>query len=117
MSPHRSPSRRDERPPAPDPLPIPVVDNHVHLDIAREGEDAPSPAEAVAAASAVGVDRLVQVGCDPAGVRFTMVEPWTALLLDDAQVVHETTPIQKAGPHGVRDTLVLTFRADSFQAP
>ena len=53
----------------------------------------------------------------PAGVRFTMIEPWTALLLDDAQVVHETTPIQKAGPHGVRDTLVLTFRADSFQAP
>jgi len=53
----------------------------------------------------------------PAGVRFTMVQPWTALLLDDAQVVHETTPIQKAGPHGVRDTLVLTFRADSFQAP
>ncbi|MGH8240786.1 MAG: 2OG-Fe dioxygenase family protein, partial [Steroidobacteraceae bacterium] len=53
----------------------------------------------------------------PAGVRFTMVEPWTALLLDDAQVVHETTPIQKAGPHGVRDTLVLTFRADRFQAP
>jgi hypothetical protein len=53
----------------------------------------------------------------PAGVRFTMAEPWTALLLDDAQVVHETTPIQKAGQHGVRDTLVLTFRADSFQAP
>jgi len=53
----------------------------------------------------------------PAGVRFTMVEPWTALLLDDAQVVHETTPIQKAGARGLRDTLVLTFRADSFQAP
>ncbi len=53
----------------------------------------------------------------PAGVRFTMSEPWTALLLDDAQVVHETTPIQKAGPRGVRDTLVLTFRADRFQAP
>jgi hypothetical protein len=53
----------------------------------------------------------------PAGVRFTMVEPWTALLLDDAQVVHETTPIQKAGPRGLRDTLVLTFRADRFQAP
>jgi hypothetical protein len=53
----------------------------------------------------------------PAGVRFTMVEPWTALLLNDAQVVHETTPIQKAGPRGMRDTLVLTFRADRFQAP
>jgi hypothetical protein len=46
-----------------------------------------------------------------------MVEPWTALLLDDAQVVHETTPIQKAGARGLRDTLVLTFRADRFQAP
>jgi len=53
----------------------------------------------------------------PAGVRFTMAEPWTALLLDDAQVVHETTPIQKAGARGLRDTLVLTFRADRFQAP
>ena len=53
----------------------------------------------------------------PAGVRFTMVDPWTALLLDDAQVVHETTPIQKAGARGLRDTLVLTFRADRFQAP
>jgi len=52
-----------------------------------------------------------------AGVRFTMVDPWTALLLNDAQVVHETTPIQKAGPRGLRDTLVLTFRADRFQAP
>jgi hypothetical protein len=53
----------------------------------------------------------------PAGVRFTMADPWTALLLNDAQVVHETTPIQKAGPRGLRDTLVLTFRADRFQAP
>lgn len=82
MSPHHSPSPRDERPPAPDPLPIPVVDNHVHLDIARDGEEATSVADAVAAASAVGVNRLVQVGCDPAGVRFTgeLVETHPALL-------------------------------------
>ena len=33
----------------------------------------------------------------PAGQRFTMTEPWTTLLLDDARVIHETTPIQ---PHG-----------------
>lgn len=52
-----------------------------------------------------------------AGVRFTMAEPWTALLLDDEQVVHETTPIQKAGEPGVRDTLVLTYRAAGFQSP
>jgi len=51
------------------------------------------------------------------GVRFTMIEPWTALLLDDAKVIHETTPIQSDGPGGVRDTLVVTFREHGFQAP
>ena len=51
------------------------------------------------------------------GVRFTMTEPWTALLLDDARVIHETTPIQPDGAHGIRDTLVLTYRAAGFQAP
>lgn len=53
-----------------------------------------------------------------AGVRFTMAEPWTALLLDDASVIHETTPILPQGDaEGVRDTLVLTYRRDGFQAP
>ena len=52
-----------------------------------------------------------------AGVRFTMQEPWTTLLLDDARVIHETTPIQADGAGGVRDTLVITYRADGFQAP
>ncbi|HEY4367890.1 MAG TPA: 2OG-Fe dioxygenase family protein [Steroidobacteraceae bacterium] len=52
-----------------------------------------------------------------AGVRFTMQEPWTALLLDDARVIHETTPIQADGTDGVRDTLVLTYREGGFQAP
>ena len=99
MSPHRSPSRRDERPPAPDPLPIPVVDNHVHLDIAREGEDAPSPGDAVAAASAVGVDRLVQVGCDPDGVRFTgeVVQAYAALLGGVAVHPNEVPRLAAAG--------------------
>ena len=59
-------------PTAPDPLPIPVVDNHTHLDIARDGEDAPDVAAAVAAAAAVGVDRMVQIGCDLPGARFTV---------------------------------------------
>ncbi|HYL69823.1 MAG TPA: 2OG-Fe dioxygenase family protein [Candidatus Dormibacteraeota bacterium] len=52
-----------------------------------------------------------------AGVRFTMQEPWSMLLLDDARVIHETTPIQPHGGEGVRDTLVLTYRAAGFQAP
>ena len=51
------------------------------------------------------------------GVRFTMLEPWTLLLLDDARVIHETTPIQPAGQLGIRDTLVLTYRQHGFQAP
>lgn len=56
----------------------------------------------------------------PHGVRFLMQEPLTALLLDDARVIHETTPILPAdedAPTGYRDTLVLTYRAGGFQAP
>jgi hypothetical protein len=51
----------------------------------------------------------------PAGKRFTMTEPWTLLLLDDATVIHESTPIMPANGHGHRDTLVLTWRAGGFQ--
>ena len=29
-----------------------------------------------------------------AGVRFTLADPWSMLLMDDARVIHETTPIQ-----------------------
>jgi hypothetical protein len=50
-------------------------------------------------------------------VRFTMEEPWSMLLMDDARVIHETTPIQSQGQDGVRDTLVLTYRKGGFQAP
>lgn len=60
----------------------------------------------------------------PDGVRFVMQQPLTALLLDDARVIHETTPIFPADENadhpdakGFRDTLVLTYRAEGFQAP
>jgi hypothetical protein len=53
----------------------------------------------------------------PQGLRFTLVEPWTTLLLDDERVIHETTPIQPAEEGGHRDTLVLTYRARAFQDP
>jgi hypothetical protein len=51
------------------------------------------------------------------GERFTMTEPWTLLLLDDARVIHESTPIQPLveGQPGWRDTLVVTCRAGAFQ--
>ncbi len=60
-----------ERPPAPEPLPHPVVDNHCHLDIARDGEEVDVPA-ALAAAAAVGVPRIVQIGCDLPGARWAV---------------------------------------------
>ena len=55
----------------------------------------------------------------PQGVRFTLAEPWSALLLDDARVIHETTPIQplRPGQPAWRDTLVITFRRGAFQGP
>ena len=51
----------------------------------------------------------------PSGQRFTLTEPWSVLLLDDARMIHETTPIQPLGESGVRDTLVLTYRRGNFQ--
>lgn len=75
--------------PLPEPLPLPVVDNHTHLDIHRsdlptplraEGEDAVAGALAVAAS--VGVDRVVQVGCDLESARWTVeaVDRYPAML-------------------------------------
>ncbi len=65
-----------------------------------------------------GESRVFQAG-GPAGQRFTMTEPWTTLLLDDARVIHETTPILPlaAGERGWRDTLVITLRSGGFQGP
>jgi hypothetical protein len=51
----------------------------------------------------------------PNGQRFTLTEPWSLLLLDDARVIHESTPIQPLADAGHRDTLVLTYRAGAFQ--
>jgi len=44
-----------------------------------------------------------------------LLEAPSLLLLDDAAVIHESTPIQPIGEHGHRDTLVLTYRAGQFQ--
>jgi hypothetical protein len=50
----------------------------------------------------------------PAGQRFTLTEPWS-LMLDDARMIHESTPIQPLQDGGVRDTLVVTCRRGEFQ--
>ena len=66
--------RLGERPEAPEPLPHPVVDNHCHLDIpADHGPGEPVPvADALARAAAVGVPRIVQIGCDLVGARWAV---------------------------------------------
>ena len=61
-----------ERPPAPEPLPHPIVDNHCHLDMGRGDEPALPVADALAAAAAVGVPRIVQIGCDLRGARWAV---------------------------------------------
>ena len=50
-----------------------------------------------------------------AGLRFTLSQPWSLLLMNDERMIHESTPIQPVGAHGHRDTLVLTYRSNGFQ--
>jgi TatD DNase family protein len=77
-----SDSGRSGSPPAPDPLPIPVVDNHTHLDLSRDGHDTPDIQGVIEAATAVGVPRMVQIGCDLPSARFTVevIDRYGALL-------------------------------------
>ena len=61
-----------------------------------------------------GETRIFDAG-GSAGLRFTLTDPWSLLLMNDERMIHESTPIQPLGPHGYRDTLVLTFRSNGFQ--
>jgi TatD DNase family protein len=58
-------------PEPPPPLTTPVLDSHCHLDI-RDGDAEMSVAEAVAASAAVGVPRIVQIGCDLPSARWSV---------------------------------------------
>ncbi len=61
-----------------------------------------------------GETRIFEID-GPHGLRFTLDEPWSMLLMEDARVIHESTPIQPLdATGGHRDTLVLTFRAAAF---
>ena len=50
-----------------------------------------------------------------AGLRFTLTQPWSLLLMNDQRMIHESTPIQPLADYGYRDTLVLTYRSNGFQ--
>ncbi|MES2949800.1 MAG: 2OG-Fe dioxygenase family protein [Pseudomonadota bacterium] len=62
-----------------------------------------------------GGETRVFEAAGPNGQRFTLTEPWSLLLLDDARVIHESTPIQPLEAGGHRDTLVVTLRSGGFQ--
>lgn len=106
-------------PPDPEPLPVPVVDNHTHLDsiadVLPDDEPPPSVAALLERAAAVGVDRMVQVGCDLPAARWTDAllrgrpEPWaTDAPTDDAVArllgavaIHPNEAVLHGGVHEV----------------
>lgn len=105
----RSRSRERGWPPPPEPLPSPVVDNHTHLESVLGwvadgwGGDAAGPTldEHLARAASVGVNRMVQVGCDLDAVTWT-----DAVVLDrpellGAVAIHPNEAVLHAGVHEV----------------
>lgn len=80
------------RPPHPEPLPHPVVDNHCHLDTAR-GDEEPWPVEeALATAAAVGVTRIVQIGCELPSARWAVEAASTYDALVAGVALHPNEP-------------------------
>ncbi|QGN35568.1 TatD family hydrolase [Microlunatus sp. Gsoil 973] len=86
-----------QRPPLPDPLPAAVVDTHCHLDVA-DGRTQLAPADAIDLAARVGIDRIVQVGCDVEGSQWAVeaAHTWPSVIAsvaihpnDGARLVHD----------------------------
>ncbi|MGO1317035.1 MAG: TatD family hydrolase [Cellulomonadaceae bacterium] len=102
-------SKRRERdrgwPPDPEPLDAPAIDNHTHLDsihhVLGAGEPAPSTAEHLARARAVGVTRMVQVGCDLPAARWTVAAVAEHPELLGAVALHPNEAPLHAGVHEV----------------
>ena len=86
-------------PPAPEPLPAPVVDNHTHLDY-HAGDDRRSVEDRLADAAAVGVDRVVQIGCELETARWTVdaLDRFPAMVGGIALHPNEA-PLHAAGTH------------------
>lgn len=99
--------RNLERPPLPEPLPAPVVDTHCHLDVA-DGRTHLAPAEAIERAARVGVDRIVQVGCDVDGSRWAVeaARTWPSVVAGVA--IHPNDAARLVNDHG-RDALAAAL--------
>ena len=91
--------RRDtSRPDLPEPLPAPVVDNHCHLDI-EDGDGWLEPAAALELATAVGVPRIVQIGCDLPGAAWAVrtAEQFPAIVAGVAIHPNEAPKLDEQG--------------------
>jgi TatD DNase family protein len=118
----RSGEGRDRtRPPAPEPLPHPVVDNHCHLDIA-DGPDGAwlATEEALAEAAAVGVPRIVQIGCDLPGAAWAVeaAERYEALVAGVALHPNEAPRLAAEGrlEEGLAEIERLAASSDRVRA-
>jgi TatD DNase family protein len=116
------PARRRGWPATPEPLPAPVVDNHTHLDTVvgfvpddpgldtprgsgeRPGGAAHPPhtlADHLELAAAVGVTRMVQIGCDVESARWTDAAVREHAPLIGGVAIHPNEAVLHAG---VRET-------------
>lgn len=62
--------RGGDWPASPEPLPSPIVDNHAHLEFPA-GDEPRTVADRLDEAAAVGVTRVVQIGCSLESARWT----------------------------------------------
>ncbi len=93
--------RNASRPELPEPLPAPVVDNHCHLDI-EDGSDWLEPLDALSLAAAVGVPRIVQIGCDLPGAAWAVrtAERFPGIVAGVAIHPNEAPKLDRAGDLG-----------------
>lgn len=113
-------SRRDvSRPPLPEALPVPVVDNHCHLDI-DDGDSWLDPAAALELSTGVGVDRIVQIGCDLQGAAWAVrtAEQFDAIVAGVALHPNEAPKLDRAGEleRGLAEIERLIVSSDRVRA-
>ena len=91
--------RPGEWPPAPEPLPAPVPDNHAHLEWPA-GDDPKSVEQRLDEAAVVGIDRVLQVGCELDSARWTAAAVADNPRLLGGVALHPNeAPLHAAGTH------------------
>jgi TatD DNase family protein len=97
---------RPARPPLPEPLPGPALDSHCHLDMI----DRPV-AEVLADARAVGITRMVTVGCDVASSRWAAGCAGEHLDVYAAVAIHPNETARAAMSPAQRDKVLAEIAA------